>query len=151
MIQNLLDSKGEDRILLLSGGPKSHLARKSMFAKGMKKRLVITQPSIDPQVNHSPLNGETILEHRKRPMHGSLQDLTPEGWKVSGLISANSIEEMFRSLKSQTPVGSQWSGALSYDLVQWTQPIRLQYPPQEGDILAILWLVDEWQEDEINS
>ena len=150
MIQNLLDSKGEDRILLLSGGPKSHLARKSMFAKGMKKRLVITQPPIDAQVNHSPLNGETILEHRKRPMHGSLQDLTPEGWKVSGLISANSIEEMFRSLKSQTPVGSVWSGALSYDLVQWTQPIRLQHPPQEGDILAILWLVDEWQEEKID-
>ena len=45
MIDNLLDAKGEDRILLLSGGPKSHVATKSMFAKGMNKRLVITQPS----------------------------------------------------------------------------------------------------------
>ena len=40
MIDRLIDSQGEDRILLLSGGPKSHLATRSMFAKGMKKRLV---------------------------------------------------------------------------------------------------------------
>ncbi|GIR00493.1 MAG: hypothetical protein CM15mP9_1960 [Methanobacteriota archaeon] len=56
---------------------------------------------------------------------------------------------MFRSLKPHTPKGSQWAGALSYDLVQWTQPIALQHPPKEGEILAILWLVDEWIEDDV--
>ena len=149
MIDSLLAAKGEDRILLLSGGPNSHLARKSMFAKGMKKRIVITQPLLSPQEFHSPLDGETILENEKKPMHGSLQVFTENGWKVTGLISAKSIEEMFRSLKSQTPVGSVWAGALSYDLVQWTQPIRLQNPPEEGEILAVLWLVEEWQEGDV--
>ncbi|MBF90600.1 MAG: hypothetical protein CMP75_02405 [Flavobacteriales bacterium] len=149
MIDKLLAAKGEDRILLLSGGPISHLARKTMFAKGMTKRLVITQPKTSPQINHSPLNGETIVEIDNNPMHGSLQSLTQNGWQVTGLISAKSIEEMLRSLKSQTPVGSVWAGALSYDLVQWTQPIRLQHPPKEGEILAILWLVDEWIENEV--
>ena len=149
MIDSLLAAKGEDRILLLSGGPNSHLARKSMFAKGMKKRIVITQPLLSPQEFHSPLSGETILENEKKPMHGSLQILTENGWKVTGLISAKSIEEMFRSLKSQTPLGSVWAGALSYDLVQWTQPIRLQNPPEEGEILAVLWLVEEWQEGDV--
>ena len=149
MIDKLLAAKGEDRILLLSGGPISHLARKTMFAKGMTKRLVITQPKTSPQIHHSPLNGETIVEVDNNPMHGSLQSLTQNGWQVTGLISAKSIEEMLRSLKSQTPVGSVWAGALSYDLVQWTQPIRLQYPPKEGEILAILWLVDEWIENEV--
>ena len=149
MIDSLLAAKGEDRILLLSGGPNSHLARKSMFAKGMKKRIVITQPLLSPQEFHSPLSGETILENEKKPMHGSLQILTENGWKVTGLISAKSIEEMFRSLKSQTPIGSVWAGALSYDLVQWTQPIRLQNPPEEGEILAVLWLVEEWQEGDV--
>ena len=62
MIDNLLNSQGEDRILLLSGGPKSHLAKRSMFAKGMKRRLIITQPSTSPKIEHSPLNGETILQ-----------------------------------------------------------------------------------------
>ena len=88
MIDKLLNSQGEDRILLLSGGPKSHLAQRSMFAKGMKKRLVITQPSIEPQVNHSPLNGETILNLNKNPMEGSLQIWTDNGWKVTTILNA---------------------------------------------------------------
>ena len=151
MIDSLLNSQGEDRILLLSGGPKSHLAQRSMFAKGMKKRLVITQPPIAAQINHSPLNGETILQLKKRPMEGSLQILSDKGWKVTNLLNAKTLEEMLRSLVPHTPKGSVWAGALSYDLVQWTQPISLQNPPNEGEILAVLWLVDEWIEEEVRS
>ena len=76
MIDRLISSQGEDRILLLSGGPKSHLATRSMFAKGMKTRLVITQPNISPQENHSPLNGETIVSMIKSPMEGTIQSKT---------------------------------------------------------------------------
>ena len=151
MIDNLLNSQGEDRILLLSGGPKSHLAQRSMFAKGMKKRLVITQPSIEPQMNHSPLNGETILHFDKKPMEGSLQIWSDNGWKVTNILNAKNLEVMLRSLISHTPKGSVWAGALSYDLVQWTQPISLQHPPEEGEILAVLWLVEEWIEGEVRS
>ena len=151
MIDNLLNSQGEDRILLLSGGPKSHLAQRSMFAKGMKKRLVITQPSIEPQMNHSPLNGETILHFNKKPMEGSLQIWSDNGWKVTNILNAKNLEGMVRSLISHTPKGSVWAGALSYDLVQWTQPISLQHPPEEGEILAVLWLVEEWIEGEVRS
>ena len=151
MIDNLLNSQGEDRILLLSGGPKSHLAQRSMFAKGMKKRLVITQPSIEPQMNHSPLNGETILHFNKKPMEGSLQIWSDNGWKVTNILNAKNLEVMLRSLISHTPKGSVWAGALSYDLVQWTQPISLQHPPEEGEILAVLWLVEEWIEGEVRS
>ena len=151
MIDNLLNSQGEDRILLLSGGPKSHLAQRSMFAKGMKKRLVITQPSIEPQMNHSPLNGETILNFNNKPMEGSLQIWSDNGWKVTNILNAKNLEGMVRSLISHTPKGSVWAGALSYDLVQWTQPISLQHPPEEGEILAVLWLVEEWIEGEVRS
>ena len=86
MIDELISSIGEDRILLLSGGPKSHLARKSMFAKGMTKRLVITQPNIPAQPKHSPLNGETQISDKQIPMHGSLQELDKSGWKVTKLL-----------------------------------------------------------------
>ncbi|GIR00494.1 MAG: hypothetical protein CM15mP9_1970 [Methanobacteriota archaeon] len=55
MIDRLIQSEGEDRILLLSGGPKSHLATKSFMAIGMKKRVVITQPKIEAAEKHSPL------------------------------------------------------------------------------------------------
>ena len=91
MIDNLLNSQGEDRILLLSGGPKSHLAQRSMFAKGMKKRLVITQPSMESQVNHSPLNGETILHFSKKPMEGSLQIWSDNRWKVTNILNAKNL------------------------------------------------------------
>lgn len=149
MIDKLIQSEGEDRILLLSGGPKSHLATKSMMAIGMKKRVVITQPKIEAAERHSPLNGETKLRDSRVPMHASLQELRNGAWKATNLIHAKSLNEMFRSLKPHTPKGSKWAGALSYDLVQWTQPIALQYPPKEGEILAILWLVDEWIEDDV--
>jgi len=150
MISDLLNSKGEDRILLLSGGPKSHLARSSMFAKGMTTRVVITQPAIKAQSKHSPLKGETKLTTVQFPMQGSIQKFTENGWTVTNLINAKSLENLFRLLKPQTPVGSVWAGALAYDLVQWTQPISLQYPPKEGEILAVLWLVDEWLEGEVD-
>ena len=149
MIQRLIETEGKDRILLLSGGPKSHLARKSMFAIGMKKRVVIIQPNIEPAKKYSPLNGETKINPSKSPMQASLQELKNDVWEVTNLIYAKSLDEMFLSLKPHTPKGSQWAGALSYDLVQWTQPIALQHPPKEGEILAILWLVDEWIEDEV--
>ena len=149
MIDELISSIGEDRILLLSGGPKSHLARKSMFAKGMTKRLVITQPNIPAQSKHSPLNGETQISDKQIPMHGSLQELDKSGWKVTKLLHSVSIDGILRALKPHTPIGSVWAGALSYDLVQWTQPIALQYPPKEGEVLAVLWLVDEWIEREV--
>ena len=149
MIDRLLDAKGEDRILLLSGGPKSHLAKRSLFAKGMTKRLVITQPSVSAQKKHSPMNGNTILEMNKPPMQGSLQSLSEQGWSVTNLINAKTLDSMLRSLKPHTPNGSVWAGALSYDLVQWTQPLKLQFPPEEGEVLAILWLVEQWDEGEV--
>ena len=149
MIDRLLDAKGEDRILLLSGGPKSHLAKRSLFAKGMTKRLVITQPSVSAQKKHSPMNGNTILETNKPPMQGSLQSLSEQGWSVTNLINAKTLDSMLRSLKPHTPNGSVWAGALSYDLVQWTQPLKLQFPPEEGEVLAILWLVEQWDEGEV--
>ncbi len=149
MIDRLIHSEGEDRILFLSGGPKSHLATKSMMAIGMKKRIVIAQPKTQAADKHSPLNGETKLRNSQVPMQASLQELSNGAWRVTNLIHAKSLDEMFRSLKPHTPNGSKWAGALAYDLVQWTQPIALQYPPKEGEILAILWLVDEWIEDDV--
>ena len=151
MINLLLDSKGEDRILLLSGGPKSHLAKKNLFAKGMKKRVVITQPGINPQKTHSPLLGETILDTQKIPFSASLQNRDSDGWSVTKLIQSKSLDALLKALIPFTPKGSVWAGALSYDLVQWTQPIRLQHPPQEGEILAVLWLVENWIECEFDA
>jgi anthranilate synthase component 1 len=95
------------------------------------------------------MNGNTILETNKPPMQGSLQSLSEQGWAVTNLINAKTLDSMLRSLKPHTPKGSVWAGALSYDLVQWTQPLKLQFPPEEGEVLAILWLVEQWDEGEV--
>ena len=149
MIDRLLKAKGQDRILLLSGGPKSHLAKRNMFATGMKKRVVITQPEIGIQKTHSPLNGKTIISREKTPLDGTLQNFTEGGWKATKILNSMTIESMLRALIPHTPTNAVWAGALSYDLIQWTQPLRLQHPPKPGEILAILWLVEEWEDYEV--
>ena len=145
MIDKLLSTSG-DSILLLSGGPSSHLARKNLFAKDMKKRIVIRQPNITPQVHHSPLNGETILENTEAEFLVNLENFDGKKWNPEEELRESRLDLLLRSLRKYTPQGSVWSGALSYDLVQWTQPIKLQHPPAEGEILGILWLVEKWIE-----
>ena len=76
-------------------------------------------------------------------------------WYHSVTLRAVDVEDVFNKLRALTdervfpqPLSSSfpqrpfWSGALAYDLVQWTQPLRLQHPPKEGAILAALWLID---------
>ena len=145
LLTELLSHKGEDRILLLSGGPKSHHARESMFAVGMKTRVVFTQPQVKSQKAHSPLNGKVIISQNNTPLEGTLQSLTDEGWKATSILKSNDIAQMLRLLQTHTPIGARWAGALAYDLVQWTQPIILQNPPNEGEVLGILWLLEEWK------
>ena len=145
LLNSLLTHRGKDRILFLSGGPKSHLARQSMFAVGMTTRVVITQPKVTAQKKHSPLNGEVIISREMTPLTATMQSLGKDGWTVTKMLQAKDIAEMLRSLQPSTPIGSKWAGALAYDLVQWTQPISLQFPPEEGEILGVLWLVDEWE------
>jgi len=40
--------------------------------------------------------------------------------------------------------GSALAGLLAYDLVQWTQPLALEHPPEPSELLAALYRVDRW-------
>ena len=142
LIGKMMQSSG-DCVFLLSGGPKSHLARSSMLATAFSHRLVIRQPNIKPSINHSPLNGETRINHQKVPFVAELQSFQNE-WHTQKLISADSLKSLFCALKPFTQIGQRWSGILSYEMLQWTQPIKLHHPPLEGTILGILWLVESW-------
>ena len=145
MIDRLISTKG-DRILFLSGGPKTHLATKNLFASDLNYRVIIRQPEISPQRTHSPLNGETILDSNKPDFNVELQNKIGDRWETIESFTESKLNQLFRKLIPHTPFGSKWAGALAYDLVQWTQPIKLQYPPQKDSVLGILWLVDEWIE-----
>ena len=154
------DYGSDDELILLSGGPKSHLAQFSLLAGPTKKRVIIRQPSdneLEAEENYNPLMEDIKLNHDTVPVIGEIEEWKHGSWYHSNSISAKNISDLLEQLKRWTPQEefenkpseftpnkAFWAGSFAYDMVQWTQPISLQYPPKEGEILAILWLVDKY-------
>ena len=149
-----------DEVVFASGGPSSHLSNASMICGPSKLRVIIRQPSanlIAPKESHSPINGDIKLTSGKEPFTARFEEWQHGSWYHSNSISAKNISDLLEQLKRWTPKEefenkpseftpnkAFWAGSFAYDMVQWTQPISLQYPPKEGEILAILWLVDKY-------
>ena len=149
-----------DEVVFASGGPSSHLSNASMICGPSKLRVIIRQPSatlIAPKETHSPLNGDIKLTSQKEPFTARFEEWQHGSWYHSNSISAKNISDLLEQLKRWTPQEefenkpseftpnkAFWAGSFAYDMVQWTQPISLQYPPKEGEIIAILWLVDKY-------
>tara|TARA_B100001996_G_C18669511_1_gene596117 strand:- start:1008 stop:3257 length:2250 start_codon:yes stop_codon:yes gene_type:complete len=149
-----------DEVVFASGGPSSHLSNASMICGPSKLRVIIRQPSetlIAPKESHSPLNGDIKLTSQKEPFTARFEQWQHGSWYHSNSISAKNISDLLEQLKRWTPQEgfennpseftpnkAFWAGSFAYDMVQWTQPISLQYPPKEGEIIAILWLVDKY-------
>lgn len=146
-----------DKTILLSGGPASHLATCSLVSSPAKKRVVVRQPSRDllsEASPHSPISGDVRLIGAAPPLKAEVEEWKHGSWYHSVTLRAQNLEDLFDKLTNETsaepfsqphdthlPPGPFWAGALAYDLVQWTQPIRLQHPPEEGALLAVLWCV----------
>ena len=143
--------------MLLSSGPKSHLATFSLLCGPSTTRIIIRQPSREttpPMTPHSPLSGEIRLTE-SAPITAEFQQWDGQTWEAKETFSAMAISDILRHfcpeeqvvfdqhLSSIPITGPFWTGAFSYDLVQWTQPIGLQYPPKEQELLSILWRVDK--------
>ena len=143
--------------MLLSSGPKSHLATFSLLCGPSTTRIIIRQPSREttpPMTPHSPLSGEIRLTETA-PITAEFQQWDGQTWEAKETFSAMAISDILRHfcpeeqvvfdqhLSSIPITGPFWTGAFSYDLVQWTQPIGLQYPPKEQELLSILWRVDK--------
>lgn len=147
-----------DRLMLVSGGPVSHLARWSLVAAPAIKRVVIRQPSrhhMPAAEPHEPLTGDLRLVDNEAILQAEVEEWKHGSWYHSVTLRAIDLGDLFFKLQAETPNtpfvcapsvglpgGPFWSGALAYDLVQWTQPIRLQHLPDEGNLLAVLWRID---------
>jgi len=146
-----------DEMMLLSSGPKSHLATFSLLCGPSTTRIIIRQPSREttpPMTPHSPLSGEIRLTESEQ-ITAEFQQWDGQTWEAKETFSAMAISDILRHfcpeeqvvfdqhLSSIPITGPFWTGAFSYDLVQWTQPIGLQYPPKEQELLSILWRVDK--------
>jgi len=149
-----------DEVIFASGGPRSHLANASMICGPSKLRVIVRQPSstiLAPKEIHSPLNGEIHLNIEKNPFTANIEQWQHGSWYHSNSIKAKNISDLLEQLKRWTPNEQFkeqpseftpnkpfWAGGFTYDLVQWTQPIELQHPPEEDELLAILWLIDKY-------
>lgn len=148
-----------DEIHLLSGGPATHLAQYSMLMGPARLRVLVRQPkrATHPAAEpHSPLKGEIVLIKNKEPFVAVVEEWKHGCWYHLTSLFASSLDEVMEKLKPFTPQETFqpqpveslpkrpfWSGALAYDMVQWTQPIRLQHPPKEDELLTIMWLIDK--------
>ena len=147
-----------DRVMLVSGGPASHLAQWSMMAGPPSFRVSIRQPSrsdLPRGEPHSPLHDGIQLTPMPDVLLAEVEEWKHGSWYHRVTLRAKHLGDMMEKLKPLTnqdtfqqllpencPQRPFWSGALAYDLVQWTQPIRLQHPPDEGALLAVLWYVN---------
>lgn len=146
-----------DELMLVSSGPISHQSHFSVLCGPSRSRVVIRQPSdiiLPRSESHSPLSGDTRLEKGVLFVF-QLEEWNGTDWVRKTSTSHSTLAEGLRQLCSAHEsefIGTEhdnlpfknpfWAGALSYDLLQITQPLRLQYPPEENDLLCVLWQIE---------
>ena len=145
-----------DEVLLLSTGPASHLAKHSMIARPPRRRAVVRQPE---SADHMPDLSNPLEAEPEWGAGGELkatvQAWSSGAWHDEQQVSAPTLDGLMRALEdvmlnpqsfvSQVegwPQRPFLSGAFAYDLVQWTQPIKVQHVPEHKALLAVLWAVD---------
>ena len=147
---------GPDEVLLCSSGPHSHLAEYSILCGPSRRRVLVRQPeNMDSAQPHSPLHGEIFLHQEKKTFTAQVEEWKHGCWYHSTSIFATGLDELMEKLRdltpnepfaqshhSKLPQGPFWSGSFAYDMVQLTQPLRLQHQPEDGELLTILWLVE---------
>ena len=146
-----------DELMLVSAGPASYLSEFSLLCGPSTRRVIVRQPSRDdlPSAEkHSPLSGETRIEEGIQ-FEFQREIWNGEAWEKDRSISDSSLASGMRELcpagevsfpsssPNETPFKNPfWAGALSYDLLQMTQPIRLQNLPEKDNLLCVLWEVN---------
>ena len=92
----------DDELILLSGGPKSHLAQFSILAGPTKKRVIIRQPSdreLDAEVKYNPLMKDIKLHHRRVPVIGEIEEWKHGSWYHSNKIFCEDLSNSFRKIR----------------------------------------------------
>lgn len=96
-------------------------------------------------INQQLLNFELEIEewkhgawyHKQRSKFDALSKAIDELRHITPTAVFDSIPHQ------KLPSQPFWVAALSYDLVQWTQPLNLQFNPHTGSILACFYLVEQ--------
>ena len=157
-----------DLVLFQSGGPASHLAQNSILCGPSNTRIVIKQLNdTNKRAGNNAMEGHIELLNERPVLTAEIEEWKHGCWYHSNIISAQGLGDLLNKLKQLTPNvkfhGTQrhvpsepfWAGCIAYDMIQYTQPISLDKLPQQNEILAVLWLVENYIlhsiEDDTNS
>ena len=140
-----------DELLLHSGGPQSDLSKQSLLMGPSTRRYIVRQRPIEPHsVEGSPLRGDIDLQLNPAPMQIHVEDWN-DGWTFHEIVYGDDLADGLRQLSTHLPPvkgdGFQaggLAGLLTYDMVQHTEPLRFQHPPDQDSILMILYLANRW-------
>lgn len=143
-----------DEVLLLSGGPPSHLARQSLIVQPPRRRAVFLQPELFPSGPSPSILEEPHLHPTGRPMLLEVQEWKDGAWTTMATTEESdlglALERLEEGMLDRTAFASPlpgWpsrpflAGSFAYDLVQWTQPLSLHHPPPAGSVLGVVWEV----------
>ena len=119
--------------------------------------MVIRQPKIQPSALHSPSKGDVRLTSQTSQLVGHIEEWKHGCWYHATTIFDETLAGLLEKLQAfsthaefegatlpDLPKRPFWSGCLAYDLVQWTQPLALQHPPEEDTILCVLFFVERY-------
>ena len=147
---------GPDELILLSGGPDGEDSDVTLLAGPPTLRITSTQPSraLQPESTEegSALEGKIDLGPPSTSCNWRVESWQG-GWQKRLDIRQPDLATALRSMNPLLPdVGEQVSGIsagglaglLSYDLVQWTEPVKLRNLPQPGALLGVLFRCDRW-------
>ena len=149
---------GPDELLLHSGGPVEDDSKLSLLMGPPTIRARCHQPlrtdydEVDGIV--SALKGAIHLAELGTPQCTWTVDNWCQGqWVPNGTVGGPDLGSALRSLDSlllpkiepSDPVTiGGFAGLLTYDLAQWTQPLRFRYLPKPNVLLGLLYRCDRW-------
>jgi anthranilate synthase len=144
-----------DCILLHSGGPATHLSTFSLLCGPSRIRAIVRQPENEFRPQPHP-DGQFSIQEIDSTIFLEIEEWKHGAWYHLRKHQLDSIGSAMIELKHYSPttlfdraphpkLPSQpfWVSALSYDLVQWTQPIEFQHRPDARTILACFYLVEQ--------
>ena len=147
---------GPDELLLISDGPITKDSNLTLIAGPPTIRCTATQPSRarqPPSKNpNSAFEGNIDLTGAETTCDWQVEEWDGDGWRTRVTIEREDLASSLRALSPLLPelenteyiVPGGFAGLLTYDLVQWTEPVRLRNLPEPSTLLGVLFRVDRW-------
>ncbi len=147
---------GPDELMLISDGPLIDDSNLTLIVGPPKMRCIATQPSRARQPvstnKNSALEGNLDLAGTETTCDWQVEEWQEgDGWRTRVTIERDDLATSLRALTPLLPKLENenelfqpggFAGLLTYDLVQWTEPTRLQNIPEPSSLLGILLRVD---------